>query len=247
MWRAACAAGVVAACLAGCGSGSAAPSVGGGTSAPSPSSVSAGTDTAAPSAGGGTSAPSPTSESGETDAVTDVAEPGGRWYVVIPGAARDGANDEPGQPFLTDVVEVLSEVARERGAEVDVITADEAGGIGAAVAVAVEAAPDLIVGVSSAALTELSFTAAEHLDQQFLLIDAIPAEPTANLTALLFDAAQCPAGATCATRDDVYDQQVLFEAKVPDLPAAVAAAVDQVAQHPGSILLATLESALLAE
>ncbi|GAA2240918.1 hypothetical protein GCM10010401_12020 [Rarobacter faecitabidus] len=176
---------------------------------------------------GGTSPPAAHSSTAGNEPGTPAS-----WYLIAPAAD---------QPFVTSLGDALSALARDSGAVLTVLRADDASGLSDSVTAAVAAGPQLIIGATPAAQEEISFTAAENLAQQFLLIDGQPPEPTENLTTLLFDQSGCPAGAACVTRADIFDPEILTENNAFDLTEALETALVQVAERPGTILLSAVE------
>jgi basic membrane lipoprotein Med (substrate-binding protein (PBP1-ABC) superfamily) len=74
-------------------------------------------------------------------------------------------------------VEAVQSVADRLDAELELVTTIDD---------AMTAHPDVIIGIGDEQLSDFDFTAASNLDQQFVLIDARPLEPTANLTSAVF-------------------------------------------------------------
>lgn len=81
--------------------------------------------------------------------------------------------------------------AAATGAGIDVYSAasDAESDIAAALADAVATGPDLVVGLGADVVDTFSFDTAQLLDQQFLVVGAQLAEPTANVTAVIWDGA----------------------------------------------------------
>jgi len=96
--------------------------------------------------------------------------------------ARPAATD----PATAAAVDAVRGVADELGAPLQVLQSTGPEALPETMAHALDLAPDLVVGVSDEVLTAFDATAAANLDQQFLLVDATPPEPTDNLTAVGF-------------------------------------------------------------
>ena len=96
--------------------------------------------------------------------------------------ARPQAEDRDTATAIT----ALTAVADELGADLDVLQSTSPDEVERTVTEAVEIAPDLVLGLGDETLPAIDGAAATNLDQQFLLLDATPAEPTDNLTSVVF-------------------------------------------------------------
>jgi len=83
-------------------------------------------------------------------------------------------------------VDAVRGVANDLGAHLQLLQSTSPDALPETMARALALSPDLVVGVSDEVLTAFDATAAANLDQQFLLVDATPPEPTDNLTAVGF-------------------------------------------------------------
>lgn len=80
--------------------------------------------------------------------------------------------------------------AREHGLTVDEFVAtDDAASLDAAFAEAVATQPHVVVGLGAGAVDVFAYTSSQFLDQDFLLIGAQVAEPTSNVTAVVWEGA----------------------------------------------------------
>ncbi|BDZ46753.1 hypothetical protein GCM10025866_26620 [Naasia aerilata] len=71
-------------------------------------------------------------------------------------------------------------------AKVDVYESEDPASIQQNLDAAIREKPDVIIGVSFSVLDQFTEAAADHPDQQFLLIDTTPEKPTDNLTSAAF-------------------------------------------------------------
>lgn len=124
-------------------------------------------------------------EPGRTIEVEPVSAPtewtGLRLAVVVP----------VGSPSADRLRKAVSDAASARGASVEEIVAAAPGidALGAAFEAAVATDPDLVVGLGGAASDVFGFETPKHLDRQFLIVGAQVAEPTANVTAVIWEGA----------------------------------------------------------
>lgn len=127
-------------------------------------------------------------EPGRTIPVTPPGEPLdlAGWRIVVVGDAAD-------------LVDGARGVAEGAGAELSEIPAgDDPDG---ALAAAIDADPDLVVGVGEGVVDAFSFETAQRLDRDFLLLGAQLAEPTANVTAVIWEGATSRGSAASADGD----------------------------------------------
>lgn len=126
-----------------------------------------------------------------------VPEPG-RTIEVVPPAETprlDGhllAVITPGDSNASaDLLRAAETVAAAAGAELRAFPADAAASdpVGAALSAAIDADPDLIVGLGAGTVDVIGFESAQRLDQQFLVVGAQLPEPTENVTAVVWDGA----------------------------------------------------------
>jgi hypothetical protein len=100
-------------------------------------------------------------------------------------------------------------VTAASGANLREFPVDEEGAdpVGAALDGALGARPDLIVGLGDGVVDVFSFESAQLLDQQFLIIGAQLAEPTDNVTAVVWDGATSR-GAAAGSDGELSDASV---------------------------------------
>ncbi len=174
----------------------------------------------------------PESDSGAT---VSVGGPQQLWHVFgLDSGSANGFHHE----FRTEI-----ESAAQSQAEVVWEPSSDPAEPTEAMTDALRAGPDLIIGVGSGVLDEFNHAAAEHLDTDFLIVDAVPPEPTSNLTTMLFDVQTCPVGAECAEAADVFDVMILDELIEPDVATALRATLRDIeVGQTGRVALYRLES-----
>lgn len=161
------------------------------------------------------------------------AEPA-KWIVLA-------SSDTQGDRFELTVREAI-EAAAGPETEVEVLGSNTAFELSSHMTHALEERPEVIIALGSRAVTEVEYASAENLDQPFVLVDAQPAEATDNLTSVLFEAANCPTGASCVAADDVVDVGLLGERTAADVAQALEATIAEVREGaPGEIRLYQLE------
>lgn len=135
---------------------------------------------------------------GPTDAAYETVPEPGRTIEATPSASVSGLDGYRIAVIVPDIsagsVALLSAaraVAGANGANLREFPVDEEGEdpVGAALERALSARPDLIVGLGDGVVDVFSFESAQRLDQQFLVIGAQLAEPTGNVTAVVWDGA----------------------------------------------------------
>ena len=99
--------------------------------------------------------------------------PGYRVVLLIAG-------DEPPTKTLTAAV---TDWAEQEGVSVKTVEAKDPARLTESISEAVKLAPDLIISAGTDLVDALALVTASHLDQQFLVLGAELAEPTANVTA----------------------------------------------------------------
>lgn len=149
---------------------------------------------------------------------------GAHFAVVIPD---DSA-------VSTSLLRATREVAQDAGAQLTEFRA-EGGSDGArekALRAAIDAEPDVIIGLGEGSVDTFDTESAQWLDRQFLIVGAQLAEPTANVTAVVWSGATSRGSA--ASADDDTDGSV-----VPDQRGrrAVAAGLDSIADDSMGIVL----------
>jgi hypothetical protein len=105
----------------------------------------------------------------------DAVHPSKDYRVVLLTAGQDA-------PTKTMVGAVTKWVDRE-GASLKTVTAADTGQLIPSITTAIKLSPDLIICVGNELVDPLALATANHLSQQFLVIGAELAEPTANVTA----------------------------------------------------------------
>ncbi|GAB4086312.1 hypothetical protein GCM10028784_29420 [Myceligenerans cantabricum] len=162
-----------------------------------------------------------------------VPEPTGVAYEIVPEPGRtveatlpaslsglDGyriaavvPDTSAGSAALLSAVRV---VASANGANLREFSVDEEGAdpVGAALDRALGAQPDLIVGLGDGVVDVFSFESAQRLDQQFLIVGAQLAEPTDNVTAVVWDGATSRGSA--AGPDGELDDATITEERGED-------------------------------
>ena len=142
---------------------------------------------------------------------TDVVPEPGRTIDAAPAANADetlagyrvavvAAGSAPGSVLM---LETARAYIAERGGEMTEFTAPaaEPGAADAALMAALEATPDLIIGVGEDVVDAFSFETPQRLGQQFLLVGAQLAEPTENVTAVIWEGATSRGSAASADQD----------------------------------------------
>lgn len=118
-------------------------------------------------------------------------------------------------------------VASANGASLREFPVDEEGEdpVGAALDRALGARPDLIVGLGDGVVDVFSFESAQSLDQQFLVVGAQLAEPTDNVTAVVWDGATSRGSA--AGSDGELDDASITEERGEDAFEAGLASIQE--------------------
>lgn len=151
--------------------------------------------------------------------------------VVVP---RPAVSDS----FLAAAVAGIKNAAARIGGTVSVLESNDPNGVASNVAKALAMQPDVIIGLTPDALDDIDRAAASNLNQQFLIVDAQPAEPTENLTTALFDTATCPERATCADSSDIFDPVLLTQESATSVDDAISTSIaDVFADRVGGIAL----------
>jgi hypothetical protein len=97
------------------------------------------------------------------------------YRVVLLTAGRDRQT--------TTLVDAVKKWAEEEDVDLRPVTATEPGQYIARISRAIDLAPDLVISVGNDLVDPLAMVTPNHLDQQFLVVGAELAEPTANVTA----------------------------------------------------------------
>ncbi|MFI6426708.1 hypothetical protein [Promicromonospora sp. NPDC050880] len=144
------------------------------------------------SAGGGDMTPGPTGTAYEV-----VPEPG-RTIEVTPPASVPGLDGYRIAAIMPDdsdasatLLSATRAVASANGADLREFPVEAEGTdpVGEALDRALGVEPDLIVGLGDGVVDVFGFESAQRLDQQFLVVGAQLAEPTGNVTAVIWDGA----------------------------------------------------------
>ncbi|MFC7267412.1 BMP family ABC transporter substrate-binding protein [Microbacterium fluvii] len=165
----------------------------------------------------------------DADAYAVVPEPGR----TIAARAPEHAEELPGYRIAAVVptatagadrlAAALGAFAARAGAEVEVFSAADDGEVGDALAQAVETEPDLVIGLGEGVVDVFSLETAQRLDQQFLIVGAQVAEPTANVTAVIWPGATSRGAA--ASADGAIEAAAITERRGLDALAAGIASV----------------------
>jgi len=164
---------------------------------------------------GGTTAPSPeatiTPEPGSW-AGTDV--PAG-YRVALVSAGTDAATDT--------IVRGVQEWAEQAGVDLAQFTAADDEEVEDRVEEAVAQAPDLVLGAGTGIVDVFTLATGQYLDQPFLVLGAQLAEPTANVTAVVWPGATFRGTGLAASGE--VDPASVTPARVRDAVAAGVASV----------------------
>ena len=145
------------------------------------------------------------------------------WRIAV--IAPDGA---PATQTMRDAVDVFAE---EHGIDVEDVTGTE-GGVDAAFADALAADADVVIGLGEGTSDVFAYETAQRLDQQFLILGAQVAEPTDNVTAVVWD------GATSRGSGAPADGELDPGAVTPDHASdSVAAGLNSVAEGITGVVL----------
>lgn len=174
----------------------------------------------------------------------------GAAYAVVPEPGRTlDASPGPTPPGLADLrlavvvpdgsassrrlLAATRSVAEAGGAALRVFTA-RAGvdPVGTALAAALGSGTDLVVGLGEGVVDVFGFETAQRLDQRFLVVGAQLAEPTANVTAVIWPGATGRGSAAAA--DDDRDPGAATERRVHD---AVVAGLEAVRRGETGVVL----------
>jgi hypothetical protein len=139
-----------------------------------------------------------------------------------------------GSPAAVVLLEAARGLAARSGAELIELSAetpDEAG-VAQAFANALAGEPDVVVGLGEGTVDVFSFETAQWLDQQFLIVGAQLAEPTANVTAVIWDGATSRGSA--ASADGALDASALTSEIAG---TAMATGVEQVRHRETGVVL----------
>ncbi|QIZ37416.1 hypothetical protein [Saccharopolyspora sp. ASAGF58] len=105
----------------------------------------------------------------------DGVRPSPGYRVVLLTAGND--------PQTRTLVTAVTKWAEEEQISLKIVTADEPGQLIAHIVEAIDLGPDLVISAGNDLVDPLAVVTASHLDQQFLVLGAELAEPTANVTA----------------------------------------------------------------
>ncbi len=139
------------------------------------------------------------------------------------------------QDASPDMLTAVQLFAREGGAhlvEFAAPTPDE-DGVDAALTSALDSDADLVIGLGDGVVDVFSLLTAQWLDQQFLIVGAQLAEPTENVTAVIWPGATSRGSA--ASSDGDLDASTTTSARVQD---ALAVGVDSVRSGVTGVVLA---------
>lgn len=105
----------------------------------------------------------------------DGVHPSKGYRVVLLTAGKD--------PQTRTLVNAVTEWAEEENVSLRTVTATRPDQFVSSISHAMELAPDLIISAGNDLIDPLTLVSPNHLDQQFLVVGAELAEPTANVTA----------------------------------------------------------------
>jgi hypothetical protein len=166
---------IVVGSASGCTGGGATPSV-----SPSGSDAPQAVDPGAAAFTGGT-APAPEAT---------ITPPPGSWsQASAPTGTRAVVLAMAGDTDGEAVIAGARQWADAAGAVLDAVLVDGADDLDAAVADAAGAGPDIVIGAGPGVVDVLSLATPQFLDQQFLVVGAQLAEPTGNVTAVIWPGA----------------------------------------------------------
>ncbi|NHI16155.1 BMP family ABC transporter substrate-binding protein [Microbacterium excoecariae] len=191
-----------------------------------------GADPAPPTAGPALPAdpvPGATSLASPPDADALASLPGATLAIVLRA-------DEAGAVTMRDAAVAL---AADTGVDADVFAAPtpDADGVAEALAEALAADPDVVVGLGAGVVDVVSLESAQILDRSFLLVGAQVAEPTENVTAVVWDGATSRGSA--ASADGALDPATVTDSRAR---AALVAGLDAVwAGDTGGVILLSAE------
>ncbi len=138
--------------------------------------------------GAGTTSPAASGETlpepGRTVAATSVDD----VTSVLASGATLSVVWVPSEP-ATALLAGLEEVVAQAGASIELFEAASEADVESAFASALDTQPDLLVGLGADVVDVFSFETPKQLSQQFLVLGAQLAEPTANVTAVVWDGA----------------------------------------------------------
>lgn len=146
----------------------------------------------------GCSAPEVDGAPGPTGAAYETVPEPGRTIEATPPASLSGLEGHLIAVVVPDASassEALLSAARDvvsaGGGDLQEFAAAEgaADPVGAALDRALDVEPDVVVGLGDGAVDVFGFESAQRLDQQFLVVGAQLAEPTDNVTAVVWDGA----------------------------------------------------------
>jgi hypothetical protein len=171
-----------------------------------------------------------------TDAASEIVPEPGRTIEATPPASLSGLDGyriaaitpDASAPSMA-LLSAAREVASASGADLREFPADEKGEdpVGAALDRALDARPDLIVGLGDGVVDVFSFESAQLLDQQFLVVGAQLAEPTGNVTAVVWDGATSR-GSAAGSDGELADTSITEDRGEDALEAGLASIQDGV-------------------
>lgn len=135
----------------------------------------------APESFRGATTPSPEATITPAPGSWDAASVPANMRLIIVSAQSD--------PAALVLIDAVTAWAAEHAARVSTLSAPDPGGLDAALSEAVGSAPDLVVGLGSGVVDVFSLETSQFLDQQFLVLGAQLAEPTENVTAVIWPGA----------------------------------------------------------
>lgn len=119
-----------------------------------------------------------------------IAPQAGSWDGVVPGSGYRvvliAADDDPATSTLVSAVEAY---AVRHDTHLTTLTAVDDDGVADRLDEAVGVQPDLVIGVGPAVVDVFALLTAQHLHQDFLVLGAELAEPTENVTSVVWPGA----------------------------------------------------------
>lgn len=130
-----------------------------------------------------------------------------------------------GSASSTALLAAARRFAQERNAELLEFPADapDIDEVDAALNRALAADPDLVVGIGAGVVDLFSFETAQLLERQFLVVGAQLAEPTDNVTAVIWDGATSRGSAAAA--DGTLDESAITQQRGVDALAVGVASI----------------------
>ena len=130
-----------------------------------------------------TAAPTPEATITPSPGSWDGVRPSAGYRVVLLSAGED--------PQTGTLVAAVRDWAAAEQVSLKTVAAGDPGAYPESIGEAMDLKPDLVIAAGNALVDALALVSASHLDQQFLVVGAELAEPTANVTAANWPGASC--------------------------------------------------------